>query len=133
MDIESTGAKKLDNYQNFAKAFRVGRSDDLMGNMEPNKAALKTAKQFKKAGFEGTEFGASKSRGILYAIYEVEKEVDGDDVLSHLRDLVPDYFNARDDLMALAEYVAAKRESVDEEESRSARILHGLIRNERLG
>ena len=26
MDIETTGAKKLDNYQNFAKAFRVGRN-----------------------------------------------------------------------------------------------------------
>ncbi len=133
MDIEATGAKKLDNYQNFAKAFRVPVYDDLMGNMEPNKAALKTAKQFKKSGFEIKEFGASKTRALLYAIYEVEKELDGDDVLSHLRDLVPDYFNTRDDLMALADYVATKRETIDEEESRAARILHGLIRNERFG
>ena len=133
MDIESTGAKKLDNYQNFAKAFRVGRYDDLMGNMEPNKAALKTAKQFKKSGFEGSEFGTSKSRALLYAIHEVEKDVEGDDVLSHLRDLVPDYFNAREGLMALADYIATKRASTDEEESRAARILHGLIRNERFG
>jgi hypothetical protein len=133
MDIESTGAKKLDNYQNFAKAFRVGRYDELMGNMEPNKAALKTSKQFKKAGFEGTEFGSSKSRALLYAIYEVEKDVEGDDVLSHLHDLVPDYFNARDDLIAIADYVAKKREGIDEEESRAARIVHDLIRNERFG
>ena len=54
-------------------------------------------------------------------------------MLSHLRDLVPDYFNARDDLMALADYVAAKCESIDQDESRAARILHGLIRNERFG
>lgn len=133
MDIETTGAKKLDNYQNFAKAFRVANYDALMGNMEPNKATLKSGKQFKNAGFEGSEFGASKSRALLYAIYEIEKEVDGDEVLSHLRDQVPDYFNVRDDLMALAEYVAAKRASNDEEESRSAGILHGLIRNERFG
>ena len=133
MDIETTGAKKLDNYQNFAKAFRVPAYDDLMGNMEPNKAALKTAEDFKKSGFEVKEFGPSKTRALLYAVYEVEKEVDGNDVLSHLRDLVPDYFNARDDLMALAEYVATKRETIDEEESRAARILNGLIRNERFG
>ena len=133
MDIETTGARKLDNYQNFAKAFRVPAYDDLMGNMEPNKAALKTAKDFKKSGFEIKEFGPSKTRALLYAIYEVEKEVDGDDVLSHLRDLVPDYFNARDDLMALADYVATKHEAIDEEEFRAARILHGLIRNERFG
>ena len=133
MDVETTGARKLDNYQNFAKAFRVGSYDSLMGNMEPNRAALKTAKQFKKGGFDRTEFGQSKSRALLYAIYEVEKEVDGDDILSHLHDLVPDYFNARDDLMALADYVAKKRQSIDENKSRAAQILHGLIRNERFG
>ena len=67
--------------------------------MEPNKARLKSAKEFKKAGFEGSEFGGSKSRALLFAIYEVQSEVDGDDVLSHLRDMVPDYFNVRDDLI----------------------------------
>jgi len=133
MDIETTGAKKLDNYQNFAKAFRVQAYDDLMGNMEPNKAKLKTAEQFKKAGFEIKEFGPSKSRALLYAIYEVERDVDGDEALSHLRDQVDGYFNAREDLMALAEYIAVKREKVDDEEARAARIVHGLIRNERFG
>lgn len=133
MDIETTGAKKLDNYQNFAKAFRVARYDDLMGSIEPNKARLKSAKQFKKSGFEGSEFGASKSRALLYAIHEIEKDVDSDEVLSHLRDLVPGYFNAREDMMALAGYVANKRASVDDVEGRAAGILQGLIRNERFG
>jgi hypothetical protein len=133
MDIETTGAKKLDNYQNFSRAFRVTNYDDLMGNKEPNKARLKSAKEFKKAGFEGGEFGGSKSRALLFALYELQKEVDGDDVLSHLHDLVPDYFNVRDDLMALADYIAKKRVGIDEQESRAAGILHGLIRNERFG
>jgi adenine-specific DNA methylase len=133
MDIETTGAKKLDNYQNFAKAFRVPAYDDLMGNMEPNNATLKTAKQLKKTGFEINEFGPSKSRALLYAICEVEHDVDGDEALSHLRDQVDGYFNAREDLMALAEYVALKRDKVDDEEARAARIVHGLIRNERFG
>ena len=109
MDIEETGAKKLDNYQNFAKAFRVGKYDDLMGSMEPNKARLKTAKEFKKSGFAGSEFGASKSRALLFGLYEIQNEIDGDVVLSHLRDMVPDYFNVRECLMSLAEYVAKKR------------------------
>jgi hypothetical protein len=54
-------------------------------------------------------------------------------VIAHLRDLVPDYGSAREDLMALADYIAKKRAGVDDEESRAARIVHGLIRNERLG
>jgi putative DNA methylase len=133
MDIETTGAKKLDNYQNFGKAFRVAKYDDLMGSMAPNDARLKSAKEFKKAGFEGSEFGASKSRALLYAIYELQNDIEGDDVLSHLRDLVSDYFNAREELMALAQYVATKRAGKDDAESRAAGILHGLIRNERFG
>jgi putative DNA methylase len=133
MDIETTSLRKLDNYQNFAKAFRVNDYGALMGNMEPNKARLKTAKEFKKVGFEIPEFGPSLTRAALYAIFELEDDVEGDDVLSHLKDLLPNYHNKRDDLAAIADYIARKRERVDETESRAARILHGLIRNERLG
>lgn len=133
MDIETTSLRKLDNYQNFAKAFRVSDYGAMMGSMEPNKASLKAAKEFKKSGFEIPEFGPSATRAVLYAIYELENEVEGDEVLSHLRDMVQSYHSKRDDLAAIAEYIARKRENVDETESRAARILHGLIRNERLG
>jgi putative DNA methylase len=133
MDIETTTLRKLDNYQNFAKAFRVGDYAALMGSVEPNKARLKSAKQFKKAGFDIAEFGPSATRAALYAIFELENEVEGDDVLSHLKDLLPNYHSGRDDLVAIADYIARKRTSVDETESRAARILYGLIRNERLG
>ena len=133
MDIETTSLRKLDNYQNFAKAFRVGDYGALMGSVEPNKARLKTAKEFKKSGFEIPEFGPSATRAVLFGIFELENEVEGDDVLSHLKDMLPNYHNKRDDLAAIADYIARKREAVDETESRAARILHGLIRNERLG
>jgi putative DNA methylase len=133
MDIETTSLRKLDNYQNFAKAFRVNDYGALMGSMEPNKARLKTAKEFKKTGFEIPEFGPSATRAVLYAIFELENDVEGDDVLSHLKDILPKYHAKRDDLAAIADYIARKREAGDETESRAARILHGLIRNERLG
>src|SRR6266446_3517573 len=113
--------------QNFAKAFRVNDYGALMGSMEPNKARLRTAKEFKKAGFETPEFGPSATRAALYAIYELENDVEGDDVLSHLKDMLPNYHTKRDDLAAIAEYIVRKREAVDETESRAARILHGLI------
>ena len=133
MDVETTSLRRLDNYQNFAKAFRVGDYGVLMGSLEPNKARLKAAREFKKSGFETPEFGPSMTRAALYAVYELENDVEGDEVLSHLRDMLPSYHSKRDDLAAIAEYIARKREAVDETESRAARILHGLIRNERLG
>ncbi|MCW2282579.1 adenine-specific DNA methylase [Rhodoblastus acidophilus] len=133
LDIEETGLRQLDNYQNFARAFRAAKYEGLMGDLDPNSARLKNAKEFGKAGFEGSEFGSSRTRAALYAIFEIERNVEGDEVLSHLRDLVPNYFEEREHLMAIARYLASKRGKTDEEEARAASILHGLIRNERFG
>ena len=49
VEMEAEGWKKLDNYQNFAKAFRVADYGALMGSMKANSARLKTALDFKKA------------------------------------------------------------------------------------
>jgi hypothetical protein len=133
LDIETTGLRKLDNYQNLAKAFRVGDYAPLMHDMSPNRARLKNALEFKKAGFGDNEFGRSALRALLFAIYELHQEVDGDEVLAHLRDLVEGYHNRRDDLVALAAYVAIKRQSTNDGEASAARVLRDLIRGERLG
>ncbi len=108
LDIEAGGAKKLDNYQNFAKAFRYGDYTAVMASMKPADARLKTALELKKAEFE-SEFGKSPLRAVLFALYELQREVDIDEVISHLRDLVPAYLTHREDLMALASATASRR------------------------
>ncbi len=132
LDIEAVGLKKLDNYQNFAKAFRVADYGDLMGSMKANDARLKRAAEFKKAGFDG-EFGQSPLRALLYALWELQREVDIDEVMAHLHDQVPGYWTRREDLMALAQAIAMKRETTAPEEAGAARILFTRIKNERLG
>lgn len=132
MDVETTGARKLDNYQNFAKAFRVSDYAALMSSVEAAKARLKAARQFKKSGFEGSEFGSSKTRALLYAIWQIERDVDSDQVISDLRELVPNYLTSREDILALSGFITKKRTGVDEPEARAASILEGIIRHERL-
>jgi adenine-specific DNA methylase len=132
LDIEAAGIKKLDNYQNFAKAFRVADYGSLMGSMKANDARLKSAIEFKKATFEG-EFGGTPLRALLFALYELQREVDSDEAMAHLRDLVPGYLNQREDLMAFCQYLASKRESKLPEEAAAARVLLTRIKNERLG
>jgi adenine-specific DNA methylase len=134
LDVETSGARKLDNYQNFAKAFRVGKDwqRDLMGSLKPNEARLKSAVEFRKSIFEG-DFGASRTRAVLYALHQIQSEVDGDLVLSHLRQMVPTYLADREDLGAIAAYIALKKSGVDAAEASAARVLQGLLRNERLG
>lgn len=132
LDIEAAGLKKIDNYQNFAKAFRYGDYGAVMASTKANDARLKTALDLKRAEFE-SEFGKSPLRAVLFALYELQTEVDIDEVTSHLRDLVPGYLTRREDLMALASVIAAKREGKHQEEAQAARILFTRIKNERLG
>lgn len=133
LDIETAGIHKLDNYQNFAKAFRVADYTVMMANLDPNKARLKTATEFKKAEFTGSEFAGSVTRAVLYALYELENDTDGDEVLAHLADLVTGYLGKRDDLAVIAAYVALKRQAIAPEEASAGRVLAALIQNQRLG
>jgi len=130
--LEAGGVKKLDNYQNFAKAFRVPNYTALMGSLKPNAARLKTAGEFRKSEFEG-DFGQSLVRAVLFALYELEKELDIDEVMGHLRDLVPGYHTRRADLLAITRYIAAQCEQTVPPQAQAARILLTRIQNERLG
>ncbi len=130
--LEAGGVKKLDNYQNFAKAFRVPNYTALMGSLKPNAARLKTAGEFRKSEFEG-DFGQSLVRAVLFALYELEKELDIDEVMGHLRDLVPGYHTRRADLLAITRYIAAQCEQTIPPQAQAARILLTRIQNERLG
>ncbi|WP_454888716.1 anti-phage-associated DUF1156 domain-containing protein [Sphingobium indicum] len=134
MDIEEAGEAKLDQFQNFAKAFRVGDYDDLMASKTPNNAKLKTAKGLGRGAMaEGVQFGRdSIVRLALRAIWRVGKEDEVEDVLDELRDLIPDYLRKRDTLRQLVAYIAAKRERRDPEEASAARILGTAIQTERI-
>lgn len=133
MDIETTGSKKVDNYQNFAKAFRVADYSDLMSSVAANGAALKTATDFGKRQMGDDEFGSSLTRAVLYALWEMQNGVEDDVVIGHIRDLASNYLDQRGDLQAIAGYIADKRKQIDVAESQNATILAGLIKNERLG
>jgi putative DNA methylase len=133
MDIETTGAKKVDNYQNFAKAFRVADYGALMSSVGANSAALKSASDFGKRQMGADEFGNSLTRAILYGLWEMGKGVEDDVVLEHVRDLTTDYLEQRSDLVAIAGYIASKRSDIDRKEAQNAGILAGLIKNQRIG
>ena len=54
VDMEYQGAKTLDNYQNFAKAFRVRHFDQLMSeSSRANSARLKLSSEFKGSMMSG--------------------------------------------------------------------------------
>jgi hypothetical protein len=135
LDLEAVGLKKLDNYQNFAKAFRVADWQSLLAVARPNDARLKSAAEFRQTDFGGSEFGASLLRAVLYALFEIstETEIETDELMSHLRDNVKGYFQRRPDVVALATYLATKLERIRSHEAAAARVLRDLVKSERLG
>ena len=82
VDLEAKGLKTLDNYQNFAKAFKVRNFHALMASQKANQARLKSAVEFGKTEMsDSSELHQSVLRAVLYAMMELVKNVDGNEVL----------------------------------------------------
>ena len=130
LEQEAEGLNKLDNYQTIAKAFKVGDYCPLMACVKPNNARLKSAVELGRGEFSGSEFGESATRAVLFALMSLEHGKGSDEVMSNLRDNVPDYLKRREVLVAIGNYLASKLVGLRAEEASKARILSGLIRNE---
>jgi putative DNA methylase len=137
LDMEARGAKTLDNYQNFAKAFKVRDFRPLMASQRANEARLKSAVEFGRAEMsEGSELHQSVLRAVLYAMMELVKNTDGSEVLAHLTLNIPDYYSdmtRRELAVDLADYFARRLEAMRPEEAGAARVLRELVKNQRLG
>ena len=136
IDMEGRGLGKLDNYQNFAKAFKVRNFQILMGSVKTNASRLKSASELggNEMG-DSSDFHDSSLRGVLYALMEIEKGIDGTLVLSHLAANVKDFYenSQRDLFVALAKYLSLKLDGIRTEESSAARVLASLITNQQVG
>ncbi len=137
LDMEARGAKTLDNYQNFAKAFKVRDFQAFMASRKANKARLKSAVEFGRNEMgESSELYQSVLRAVLYSVMELSKDVDGAEVMAHLTLNIPDYYGdmtQRDLAVELADYLAKRLEELRPDEAASARVLRELVKNQRLG
>jgi putative DNA methylase len=140
-EMEHQGIKSLDNYQNFAKAFKVHHFDQLMSDKsKANAARLKLSSEFKSSLMSGdAEIASTPLRALLYALYEVTKEVEVDDVLLHLMQNCANYLQVKPLIIKMTDYLAEKRQNLKptkafhpELEASAARILAEAMRNQRV-
>jgi putative DNA methylase len=141
MELEHQGQKTLDNYQNFAKAFKVHHFEQLMSDAsKANSARLKLSLEFKTSLMSGdAEIAGTPLRALLFSIYEISKEVEVEDALLHLMENCPNYLQHKPLLVMMANYLAEKRDSLKpgksfkpDVEASSARILAEAIQSQRL-
>ena len=131
MDMETTGASKLDNYQNFAKAFRVEDYARVMGNMTANKARLKHVTEFTSRDLtESTEIGATWLGRVIIGLQQLLAEVEPQTVISQLQAEMPDFIEVRPLLIDMLGFV--ERKAPEPEVRGVAEVLGARLRNLRV-
>lgn len=137
LEMEARGVKTLDNYQNFAKAFKVRDFRSFLASQKANDARLKTSSELGRSEMsEGSELHQSVLRAVLYAVMELQKNIDGNDVLAHLTLNVPNYYGdmtQRALVVELADYLATELAVYRPDEASAARVLRELAKNQRIG
>lgn len=138
LDMEARGQSTLDNYQNFSKAFKV--PDDvrlrLMASDRANSARLSSATELGSRDMsEGSPLRQSATRAVLYAIMELQSNIEITKVLSHLHHNVDNYFSdstIRQRVIIVTEYIADRVAQTRPKEAQAARVLAEALKTEKL-
>lgn len=132
MDMETTGAAKLDNYQNFAKAFRVEDYTRVMGNMAANHARLKRVPEFASRDLtDSTELGATRLGRLIIGVQQVLAETEPQAIVSQLQAEMADFLEVRPLLVDLLAFIERKAPEV--EVRTAAEVLGARLKNLRFG
>ncbi len=106
MDMETTGVSKLDNYQNFAKAFRVADYAQVMGSMTANKARLKRITEFSSRDLtESTEIGSTWLGSVIIGLQQLLSEIEPQTVIGQLQVEMPDFIDIRPLLIDMLTFI----------------------------
>ncbi len=132
MDMETTGARKLDNYQNFAKAFRVQDYARVMASMAPNEARLKQVTEFASRDLtDSTELGATRLGRLVISLQQMRADLEPQTIISQLQAEMPDFLEARPLLVDLLAFVERKAPEADVRTA--AEVLGARLKNQRFG
>jgi putative DNA methylase len=132
VDMETTGSKKLDNYQNFAKAFHVTDYARLMGDMRPNHARLKRVTEFASRELtDATELGASRLGRLIIALQQMLKDTEPQVIVEQLRSEMADFLDVRPLLIDMLGFI--ERKSAEAEVRHVAEVLGSRLKNLRFG
>ena len=132
MDMETTGAAKLDNYQNFAKAFRVRDYARVMGSMAANQARLKRVTEFATRDLtDSTELGATWLGRLIIGVQQLLADIEPPAIISQMQADLPDFLDLRPVLIDLLGFI--ERKAPEPEVRAAAEVLGARIRNQRFG
>ena len=132
MDMETAGVAKLDNYQNFAKAFRVSDYTRVMGDMRPNNARLKRVSEYASRDLtDATEIGVTRLGQLIIALQQLLKDTEAQVIVEQLRSEMADFLEARPLLVDMLAFV--ERKAPESEVRTASEVLGARLKNLRFG
>lgn len=132
MDMETAGTSKLDNYQNFAKAFRVTDYSRVMGDMRPNNARLKRVSEYASRDLtDATEIGVTRLGQLIIALQQLLKDTEAQVIVEQLRSEMADFLEARSLLVDMLAFI--ERRAPESEVRSAAEVLGARLKNLRFG
>ncbi len=132
MDMETAGTSKLDNYQNFAKAFRVTDYSRVMGDMRPNNARLKRVSEYASRDLtDVTEIGVTRLGQLIIALQQLLKDTEAQVIVEQLRSEMADFLEARSLLVDMLAFI--ERKAPESEVRSAAEVLGARLKNLRFG
>ncbi len=108
IEIEAHGEYRDGVYQEFARGFGMSDYRDLIGSGAANQTRLKTPGELKGRDLSGDGFAGSLLRQILFAVYKTAEEDDPRPGLDYLKQEVPNYWDRRQTIIALLNYLSQK-------------------------
>ena len=133
LDMELKGATKVADFQSFAKSFAYADYAALMASTAANAARLAGAADLKGRMLDGDGFAATLLRKVLFAMWKtIEKEDPKLGVTTLKTELGSDYWQHRQKLILLADYISKKTKKTREEESTAAHELAEALRVDRV-
>lgn len=133
LDMEERGAPKVADFQNFARSFALADHTRLMAETRANKASLAGAEDLKAKLLKDLEIASQPLFQLLFALWKVIEKNDPLIGVTQLRTHYGnEYWQLRQTLIALAEYLAAKTATTRPDEAASAAELAEALKVDRL-
>lgn len=137
LDVEARGEPKVADFQNFARSFALNDYARLMGSTKANKASLAGAAGLKAKAIRDEELAGQPLFQLLFAIWKVMQGNDPKAGLTALKtaewaDPTKGYWEHRQRLATLAEYIADKTRFTRSDESDAASLLAEALRVDRI-
>jgi len=131
--LRACGRDKVADFQNFAKSFVFADYASLMGSTTANAASLAGAADLKGRMLDGDGFAKTQLRQVLFAVWKTLEKRDPKLGVTTLRtEYAADYWQRRQKLIGLAEYIASKTKTTRPDESTAAHELAEALKLDRV-